>query len=262
MKNIFDVRGRRGGQEDGVCFRTAELSPKLRRKMKRCGRESKFTEWLWLPHILIWTQIPPIVQAIRKEDYVALLLRVVMCAICLLWIAGAVIWMKCGSPHSVQKNQAQWQQLSQQRMTELGIPEQTETVDVLCQCYVWHKGVREPAAADCFTNLEYQIFLRHDRLCLADWDAVWEIPIAEIVAVQEIHRRMELNSWNKEEEPDAPPYASPHLEYLESGEIFLHVYYRIVIRHTGEWFSLLIPHYDIETVQRFLHCSTVFDTKL
>ncbi len=176
-----------------------------------------------------------------------------------IWLV-LVIYERVRMKHIVnvpkyRKLTKQMDQLAQEVMQILDIPEMAERIDVLSEHYIMKDG--QPKHRDSnhgmtpYANYDMFVFVQNGNLCLADSRHVWEIPLSSLRTMTLEKKLYGYPDWHKSEPPNSSKY-EPYRIIIKSGLHFSHCY-RIEICDIRGEFYLLIPEYDGEAFTRATH---------
>lgn len=127
----------------------------------------------------------------------------------------------------------------------LGIPENAPEVDVLSEGYALKKGkrVRKMAAMCPYANLPMRVFTEDGRLCIANMEERWDIPLSSFTRAVLVKKRPNLPVWNKPEPYTDEKYKPYKITTNNFGQFFAR-YYSIDIDDERGNYYLLVPEYD------------------
>jgi hypothetical protein len=136
---------------------------------------------------------------------------------------------------------------------QLGIPEDAQKIDVFGFSYVMKNGKVKLKTNLMFQYIliEWNAFVQNGNLCFADLHQVISIPLASIVRIQEVKKRIGFSGWNKEINYNKPPYKA--FKYVENdyGTVYVKPYYSVqVIDAFGE-FEFFIPPHELSLIRKW-----------
>lgn len=140
----------------------------------------------------------------------------------------------------------------------LDVPEDAANVDVLVMRYKDKKGKPVPVSKNytVFQNPELWIFVRDNKLCLADLHRRYDIPLEEMIGIHRVDARGTAPNWNKVLSFTDEPYKACKITTNQYGIIFKH-YYALFIRREGVTYSLFFPPYEFSLFQKLTGCGVV-----
>lgn len=138
--------------------------------------------------------------------------------------------------------------LSSASKEELGVPDNSENIDILFRTYSVKKGkVKNEVFFADYINSEMSVYLADNCLCFADLSHVVALPLDSITGLYQINKRVSVPDWNKDEPLKSKNY-KPYKVYESDGKIYLKPYFSLQLHDfTGEY-EVLIPCYDVERI--------------
>lgn len=139
-------------------------------------------------------------------------------------------------------------------LDDLGVPEEAREVDVLGFGY----KIKNEKIVACelefslskYRNYHYKLFLKDDKLCLADIECVYGFNLSEIKGIKTINKKINIYPWNKEEGPREGIYKKYKMTVNNYGYVFVKPYYILEIEHNGEEYGLYFPCYELEYFEK------------
>ncbi len=136
----------------------------------------------------------------------------------------------------------------------LGVPADASALDVIA--YVYREGrQKKPISATgrfltrSHTLLEYNVFVRGDRLCFADAERVVGVPLSMLVATYPRRKRVIVDDWNKSEPATSKQYKK-FASSASDGSTVIRSYLALHLAGSRGEYEIWIPAYEAETLQR------------
>lgn len=98
-------------------------------------------------------------------------------------------------------------------------------------------------------NMEFKIFVREGKLCLANVRECYEIDLTAITGIRTIKRQMRIMGWNKEKHFTADIY-KPYKVIADRYGIYIKYYHALTFRHGGGECWLLLPPYELPVFEK------------
>ena len=137
---------------------------------------------------------------------------------------------------------------------ELGVPDNSVTVDVLVFRYVVKKGeiaVKSyPLSTVTHANVEVEAFVENGSLFIADVEHCFELPLSEITAIRTVKKTAILPEWHKDEEPGSQKYKQYKINVDRYGNVYVKPHYFLEIYHFGEKYGLYFPSYELPIFEK------------
>ncbi len=132
----------------------------------------------------------------------------------------------------------------------LGVPTDAPEVDVLMGFYKLKRGEMKQTSAAAFNymNLNMRIFVEGDRLCLADRDEVYGLPLDSLRSIERVNKRFAMPFWFKDEPINAPKY-KPYKVSPNNGVFTVKGYIVLKLESDGEEWGIYFPGYELPTVE-------------
>lgn len=134
---------------------------------------------------------------------------------------------------------------------ELCIPADAARADVFFEQYRVSKGGKRRRVG-IFYNEEVAVWASEESLCIATQEVVYALPKSSFTAIYRVERRVQFLFWNKEESHNSPRYKPYRVRKNQYGRLSVKPYYSVQFTRSGEAFEILIPPYELETLQRIL----------
>lgn len=271
MKNVFDLN-LETQSHDGDAFLTGRVSPETARQTDAAVQQvQQFQKKSALPPVLRVVEWASLVigicimrgatKALSKNDltfaegfrnapvvYVLALVCVVV--FLTLWGVG-----KYRSKHAVKTTDVgamhmDFDAVMQRIREELQIPEDALDVDILSSEYTMEDGKLHVKNKGWyhFCNREMAVYRKGDKLCFSDYRREWSIPLAEICGVKQVHKKVQVSCWNKNEPASDPKY-KPY-KPIDNGSVYVKAYSSIQIQSMWGEFEILTPNYDTAAVMQ------------
>ena len=144
--------------------------------------------------------------------------------------------------------------------SELGIPDDAADMDFLSFFYREGSDGPFPIKPFDFMTLEMFAYKGDGSLNIADFNAVYSIPLSSVTGVEKIEKETTLLGWSKDESFDSEKYAEYGIKENDDGFIVIPYYYsvRLSVENEdceAEEFELLIPPYERETLANLIGIS-------
>ena len=133
---------------------------------------------------------------------------------------------------------------------ELGIPDRTVKMDVLCSRYHWSNGKMLDAdngSAWHYGNIEFSAWREKDRLCLAERTTRFDIPLNTFRRAEKIKRGYFISSWNKAEHYRSAEYRKYKIHTV-NGEICPNGYIAVCLEYRGEDYEMRVPLWEVDSL--------------
>ena len=139
----------------------------------------------------------------------------------------------------------------------LQIPEDAKEMDVFLFPYRVKKNGKAVQASfgAKFINKELYVYRKGDFLCFTSLEEEVSIPITSFIAIYRINKSAVFSGWNKTEPFRSPKYKPYKVRMNNYGMFFVKPHYSIRISGSEGDFEILIPSYELETIQSFINCS-------
>lgn len=169
----------------------------------------------------------------------------IIAVVCIVF--GYKIRRNIEKDESVSDTVKNYENTSQIARQELGIPENADEIDILCEKYKIKNGKVVHIDFPMFShfNVSRFIYIQNGLLCLASVNSVIEFPLSSIVNVTNENKKASFTEWNKEIPPDDKSLKKYKIVYNNQG-IYFTKYYKVTVNDTSGEFYFLIPNYDIE----------------
>ncbi len=156
---------------------------------------------------------------------------------------------------AIQQFEREQAEIALQIKSELGVPEDAQTVDVLCFAYKYNR-FNEPSPYNSYaTHVPLETFLYHDErnVYLANYSAVFAFPKDKFVCVKNNDAKIKLICWNKEDDIHDPKYAEYGMCYDNYGIVMANGFNSLVFNLNGEDVEVDIPSYELARFKSMLN---------
>lgn len=148
-------------------------------------------------------------------------------------------------------------------MHEMGVPTNAKSMDVLVFNYKTKDGEVIPVSPmmmpSIFMNFECKAYRDGDNICLADSDSVYSFAKSEIKTLRKVDSKATVYSWNKQESPTDPKYASYGLILNKLGMATTTCYYILEVERDGNTFGLYVPGYEADMLREVFGFESAID---
>ena len=110
-----------------------------------------------------------------------------------------------------------------------------------------------------FMNFECKAYTDGDNICLADSDSVYSFAKSEIKTLRKVDSKATVYSWNKQESPTDPKYASYGLILNKLGMATTTCYYILEVERDGKTFGLYVPGYEADILREVFGFESAID---
>ena len=136
---------------------------------------------------------------------------------------------------------------------ELGVPEDSASVDILNLTYKIKNGEVVPKTATVgftpFNNFEMQVFVQDDCLCFSDVDGKYAIPLSAFTCIRTVNEKIVLPMWNKEIDCGEGIYRQYKLKEDNAGNVMVTPYHILEFVHEGETWGIYFPCYELPVME-------------
>lgn len=137
--------------------------------------------------------------------------------------------------------------------TDLGVPENAETVDLLAFRYkskndkiVAKETYGSPAI---YLNIEFKAFVEDSKLMIADVEKKFAFDLSEIKAIRTVKKHIIIPEWHKETPHNKGEYKQYKLVVNNAG-IHIKKYHIVEFCHNGEEWGIYIPCYELPKFEK------------
>ena len=135
---------------------------------------------------------------------------------------------------------------------ELAVPGNAKDVDIVQLTHRWKEGKlkihTQGMETTPYTNVSMPVFRREDRLCLADLEHRYEIPLAELRCLRRVKKPLVIQGWNKDEPINAPFYKPHKLTMDDYERVHTKSYGLLELNHEGVAWALWLPPYELNYI--------------
>ena len=178
------------------------------------------------------------------------------------WIAGSLILVWAiltiasvvrsksvlETDESIQKLE-HLKQANEAIFTELGVPANATTVDILVFYYkikngklkVTEKGMQMTP----YLNPIFHVFADEENLYLADLTGKYAFPRSSLVAIHTVKKQTGIAGWNKPVAHNKGIYKQYKIGCNQYGNIFCKCHHILEVNHNGTPFGIYIPDYEL-----------------
>ena len=148
---------------------------------------------------------------------------------------------------------AERERLNARCFEELGVPQTADDIDVFCETFKEKNGkTKKVWSMYQYTNTSCKIFRDEENLYLADTDGVYAFPISSFFEIMTVRKNALFGGWNKEGPFNKPPYKQYKVRKNNYCVFFVKPHYYIKFLAFNEEYVLVIPSYELETLQKYL----------
>ena len=166
-----------------------------------------------------------------------------------LWLGGKHKEKQVLSTEESTQTISHLEGVSNASYSELGVPADANTVDILSFFYKIKDGeikVQEKAMQVFqYFNLEYKLFCDEENIYLSSLHEKFAFPRQSLKGIRTVQKHIRLMDWNKEESFNKGIYKEYALTRDNYGCIHCKWYHILEIEHKGETFGVYIPGYDL-----------------
>lgn len=186
------------------------------------------------------------------------------------WIMGIsfVVWLPLFISRRIRKHRVENSEETAQTidhaettlsscMQYLGVPADAVAADVLVYCYREKDGenILKERYGITASPVEVQLFRDDSCFHLCDGYVRYDIPLSDLLGIRQIHKRVPMNGWNKEDAPTAKCYKQYHMTTNNMEQVFIKEHFRLDFLLNGESFCLRFPPYELSVFQQMTGCS-------
>ena len=276
MKNVFKMNATTSETEWDK-FTVKKLSSDLKSSMDRSDETNQQIQraafgpiWLNLAYGLIGmvglAMIAGFVDALTDVDFATAYNNaawVLYVGVACLLVSVALLIYKTyrnrttmNSP-AVRDALAERERLNARCFEELGVPQTADEIDVFCETFIERKGKPRKVGMYQYVNISYKIFRDGENLYLADTDGVYAFPISNFFEIMTVRKNALFWGWNKDEPNNKPPYKQYKVRRNNYGVLFVKPHYYVKLFAFNEEYTIVIPSYELETLQKYITLSVV-----
>lgn len=144
---------------------------------------------------------------------------------------------------------------------DLNIPDDKIIMDVFTYPYKVKKDKIKPASSMFkYINIQYNFFIEDDKLCFADIETVYAIPLSCFKRIIKYNKRAMVNGWNKDVEFNKGEYKEYKITKNNYDNLFMKPYYSVQFEYEFKEYEFLIPPYEINHLNKLLNLE-IIDSK-
>ncbi|MCH5161484.1 MAG: hypothetical protein J1G04_05580 [Clostridiales bacterium] len=148
---------------------------------------------------------------------------------------------------------AEQERLNARCFEDLGVPQTADDIDVFCEVFKEKNGkAKKVWSIYQYINISLKIYRDGENLYLADTDGVYAFPISSFFEIMTVRKSALFSGWNKDEPFNKPPYKQYKVRRNNYGVLFVKPHYYIKFIAFNEEYVLVIPSYELETLQKYL----------
>lgn len=265
MKNIFGINvteNKENTEFDGDIFVTRRLSEGTQSKLDSIVNDVEIYEkkanlplFLQIINLICWFLGIVIGLAIldngiktaaQNAPYFIYICVIAWITVIFLAITRRKKAKEVGGSSEFEQHIRNTEEIVKEAMTELEIPENCRSIDVIAVKYKVKNGKTKVVNFNpMFKDFNYDmfIFIKGNYLCLAGISSVYEIPVSSLRSIEPCSKKAMFPQWNKEEEYNSPTYKPYKVVENSQGTYYAHCF-KVVISDISGDFELIIPNYD------------------
>lgn len=148
---------------------------------------------------------------------------------------------------------AERERLNARCFEDLGVPQTADDIDVFCETFKEKNGkTKKVWRIYQYINISCKIYRDGENLYLADTDGVYAFPLSSFFEIMTVRKNALFWGWNKEGPFNKPPYKQYKVRKNKYGVFFVKPHYYIKFLAFNEEYMLVIPSYELETLQKYL----------
>lgn len=146
------------------------------------------------------------------------------------------------------------EQIAQVSMRALGIPEDSDSAEILSFVYKIKKDKTVSANSYDFMPLDMFIFTDEERLYLSDSCTLFAFKKSNILRIEKVDKKATMALWLKDEELRSAEYKPYKMSETNDGNITIKNYYSLQLTADSDEgvFEILLPPYEIDRVAAML----------
>ena len=133
--------------------------------------------------------------------------------------------------------------------SELGVPENAETVDVYTLDYKVKNGKYVNSNPPFFMNIEVHAYRQNDALMLWGTNEVWAFPLCEMKRIRTVKKSNTAMLWNKDEKPREGRFSQYKLAANNYG-VSAKTYHILELEHGGENYGIYFPCWELPVFEK------------
>ena len=141
---------------------------------------------------------------------------------------------------------------------DLGVPQTADDIDLFCEAFKVKNGKTKKAwSMYQYKNISCKIYRDGENLYLADTDGVYAFPVSNFFEIMTVSKNALFVGWNKVTPFNKPPYKQYKVRRNNYGILFVKPHYYIKFLAFNEEYGLVIPSYELETLQKYITLNIV-----
>ena len=148
---------------------------------------------------------------------------------------------------------AEQERLNARCFEDLGVPQTADDIDLFGEGFKEKNGKAKRAwSMSQYVNLSCKIYRDGENLYLADIDGVYAFPLSGFFEIMAVRKTTTFSGWNKAVPFNKPPFKQYNIRRNNYGVFFVKPYYYVKFLAFNEEYMLVIPSYELETLQKYL----------
>ncbi len=280
MKNVFAIEHTKNDEDfreyDGACFISDQVSDEIQaeydkvlentqKSMKHLGISliRIVPKYLLLGIGLIF--IAELVssmfdtgitlsESLRENLWLYVIAIACLAASGILFIVDKISAKKYESSKEFKDYLDHAEQTAQVSMRALGIPEDSDSAEVLSFVYKIKKDKTVSASSYDFMPLDMFIFTDEEHLYLSDSCTLFAFKRSNILRIEKVNKKATMALWLKDEELRSAEYKPYKMSETNDGNITIKNYYSLQLTTDSDEgvFEILFPPYEIDRVASML----------
>ena len=153
---------------------------------------------------------------------------------------------------------AERERLNARCFEDLGVPQTADDIDVFCEAFRDKNGkTKKVWSMSQYINTSLKIYRDGENLYLADTGGVYAFPVSSFFEIMTVRKNALFTGWNKDVPFNKPPYKQYKVRKNNYGVFFVKPHYHIKFLAFNEEYVLVIPSYELETLQKYLTLNIV-----
>ena len=143
---------------------------------------------------------------------------------------------------------------------DLGVPYDADDVDIFAEGFKTKNGKTKRAGMFFqYLNVACKIYRDGDNLYIADTDGVYAFPIVNFTGIVAVKKNATFNCWTKQQPFNKPPYKQYKVRHNNYGMFFVKPYYSVRFTALNEEYEIVIPSYEMDTLQKYVTLNVVYE---
>lgn len=148
---------------------------------------------------------------------------------------------------------AERERLNARCFEDLGVPQTADNIDLFCESFKEKNGkAKKVWSTYQYINMSFKIYRDGENLYLADTDGVYAFPVSKFFEIMTVRKNALFTGWNKDVPFNKPPYKQYKVRRNKNGVFFVKPHYCIKFLAFNEEYALVIPSYELETLQKYI----------